>query len=45
MTALPFTRCPSCGALHWPPEQPIHRPRCPHENTDPVTWEVTDVRP
>jgi len=40
---LPFFRCPSCGAIHWPPKFPVsHRPRCPHEGTDPLTWEATD---
>lgn len=38
---MPFTRCPSCGAVDWPPEhRAVHRPRCPHDNTDPSTWEV-----
>jgi hypothetical protein len=36
---LPFWRCPSCGAIHWPPRHPVtHRPRCPHHDTDPSTW-------
>ena len=36
---VPFYRCPSCGAIHWPPHHGVtHRPRCPHEGTNPLTW-------
>lgn len=37
---LPFRRCPSCGALDWPPHEVTHRPRCPHEDSDPATWDA-----
>lgn len=40
--ALPFRRCPSCGALDWPPKwRATHRRDCPHEHITPDRWETT----
>lgn len=36
-----FRRCPSCGGVDWPPRWHVtHRPRCPHADTHPDTWET-----
>lgn len=42
MTVLPFTRCPECGAIYWPPHPITHRHRqpCPYDGTDPATWKT-----
>lgn len=42
---LPFTRCPGCGAVHWPPHKVTHRhgQPCPFDGTDPSTWEASDA--
>lgn len=38
MTA-PFTRCPTCGCIDWPPSWPaIHARTCHQSDTDPRTW-------
>lgn len=44
--ALPFTRCPDCGAVAWPGWRVTHRhrPPCPRANTDPTTWQRKDNR-
>lgn len=41
--SLPFTRCPGCGAVAWPPH-PVthrHRPPCPNQDDNPQTWKAT----
>lgn len=38
-TAQPFTRCPDCGCVYWPPAWDArHRPSCTRKNDNPETW-------
>lgn len=38
LLTVTYPRCPSCGAVDYPPWPIEHRPGCDHQHDDPTQW-------